>query len=243
MAPLQMVELRPQVPALLNFLKDQDLDLGRADQDLAYGIHAWLGAAFGDLAPRPWRLLADRHRPTRVLGYATANADQLRQRLIEFAQPAVFTVCRDPATDIASKPMPNWRSGRRLAFELLACPVGRKSGSGIEKDLFLMQADSAGPGELDRGTVYSEWVRKRLEREQACKVGAIQLAGFSLARHVRRAQAKGGPRKIGRLVRPRALLRGELTVVDPAAFNRLVTHGIGRHRAFGYGMVLLGPPA
>lgn len=243
MASLHMVELRPQAPALVRFLQDQGLDLGRADEDLSYGIHAWLSAAFGDLAPKPWRLLMDRRRPIRILGYTTANADRLRQRLEEFAEPGAFTVLSEPEADIASKPMPRWDPGRRLGFEILVCPVGRKADSGIEKDLFLIEADAAGDGQVDRGTVYCDWVKERLERDEACVVDTIHLAGFRLVTQVRRSQSAGGSRKIGRLVRPRALLQGELTVGDPHGFGNLVARGVGRHRSFGYGMLLLRPPA
>jgi len=238
-----MVELRPQAPALFRFLRDQGLDMGRADEDMSYGIHAWLAAAFGDMAPKPWRLLMDRRRPMRVLGYSAATADRLRQRLVEFAEPGAFTVVSDPEADIASKPMPRWSPGRRLAFEILVCPVGRKADSGLEKDLFLIQVDAVGDGRVDRGTVYCSWVQERLERDGACEVNTIRLKGFRLVNQVRRAQSTGGSRKIGRLVRPQALLHGELTVGDPETFGYLVAQGVGRHRSFGYGMLLLRPPA
>jgi CRISPR system Cascade subunit CasE len=39
-----------------------------------------------------------------------------------------------------------------------------------------------------------------------------------------------------------ALIRGELVVGDPDSFNAMLAGGIGRHVAFGYGMVLLSPP-
>ena len=37
-------------------------------------------------------------------------------------------------------------------------------------------------------------------------------------------------------------MRGNLIVSDPAAFAQLLTRGIGRHRAYGFGMLLLRPP-
>ena len=40
---------------------------------------------------------------------------------------------------------------------------------------------------------------------------------------------------------PDALMRGELTVTDGTAFACLLKKGIGRHRAYGYGMLLLRP--
>jgi CRISPR system Cascade subunit CasE len=40
---------------------------------------------------------------------------------------------------------------------------------------------------------------------------------------------------------PDAVFTGVLQVLDTTAFAALVARGIGRHRAFGYGMVLLKP--
>ena len=40
---------------------------------------------------------------------------------------------------------------------------------------------------------------------------------------------------------PDVVMRGVLTVTDPDAFSNLLAHGIGRHRAYGYGMLLLRP--
>ena len=33
-----------------------------------------------------------------------------------------------------------------------------------------------------------------------------------------------------------------MTIRDPLAFGRLIRNGIGRHKAYGYGMLLLRPP-
>jgi CRISPR system Cascade subunit CasE len=41
---------------------------------------------------------------------------------------------------------------------------------------------------------------------------------------------------------PDAVLRGRLQIEDGNGFARLVARGIGRHRAFGFGMLLLMPP-
>jgi CRISPR system Cascade subunit CasE len=40
---------------------------------------------------------------------------------------------------------------------------------------------------------------------------------------------------------PDASFEGVLTVAEPGAFALLLARGIGRHRAFGFGMVLLRP--
>lgn len=243
MKQLHMIEVRPDLTALLRFLRDQGLGAGDGDEDLGYGIHAWLAAAFGALAPKPWRVLLNRGGPPRILGYAQCDADQLRLQLREFAEPAVFAVCPVPDVMIVSKAMPAWRSGRRLAFEVLCCPVGRKARSGVEKDLFLIRADAAPQAPVERELVYCEWVRARMERESAATVGQIRLAGFRQVRQTRQTQGGAGNRKRKHILRPHALLRGDLTVEDPEAFTDLLARGIGRHRSFGYGMLLLRPPS
>ena len=36
-------------------------------------------------------------------------------------------------------------------------------------------------------------------------------------------------------------MQGTLEVIDPTMFAGLVANGVGRHRAYGYGMLLLRP--
>lgn len=231
---LHMIELRPDAVRLMEFLRGQGL---LHDAQLGYGIHAWLKAAFGELAPKPWRLLWDQKRPARILGYAACDDEELKKRLLEFAEPLTAAVCSAEA--IASKKMPVFASERRLGFELLACPVGRKAGGGKEKDLFLLKLDQR--IEAHRDTVYCQWARERLERGGGVQVLSISVAGFRLVRQLRQTQENHRQRRP--ITRPEALLKGELRVVDSEGFARLLASGIGRHRAFGYGMILLKPPS
>jgi CRISPR system Cascade subunit CasE len=41
---------------------------------------------------------------------------------------------------------------------------------------------------------------------------------------------------------PDATMSGTLRIDDPSAFASALSHGIGRHRTFGFGMLLLAPP-
>lgn len=243
MTTLHMVEIRPNLDAIVRFLIVQGLDAPGAEPDWGYGIHAWMAAAFGNMAPKPWRLLSDGRRPARILGYSQHDAQTLWQRMLEFADPSTVAVCSDPAMGIDSKPMPQWRSGRHLNFEVQCCPVGRKSSTGVEKDLFLIRADAAGDQPVDRGTIYCAWLRDLLERNNAATVTAIRMDGFRLVRQMRREQGQEGTRRTAHLIRPHALMRGQLVVNDPDAFTALLAHGVGRHRSFGYGMLLLRPPS
>ena len=42
--------------------------------------------------------------------------------------------------------------------------------------------------------------------------------------------------------RPEVYLDGTLEITDSEAFNAMIARGLGRHRAFGFGMLLLRPP-
>lgn len=237
-----MAELKIDIPALLRFIHQQGHETGRHDEDLGYGVHAWLAAAFGQKTIKPWRLLHDKRRPPRILGYTHEDAKALQRRLNEFAEPSVYAVCPNPDLGIATRRMPKWDSGRRLGFEVQCCPVGRKSGSGIEKDIFLIHADAADGTELlNREAVYCEWIRERLERNDACSVTKVSLAGFRLVSQSRQTQTDRGSRQKRRLIRPLALIHGELIVNNVDSFEALLAHGIGRHLSFGYGMLLLRP--
>jgi CRISPR system Cascade subunit CasE len=69
-----------------------------------------------------------------------------------------------------------------------------------------------------------------------------RLEVFRLGRVVRRGSfAADGRRPLRPQLGPDATFTGVLQVRDPDAFAGLLARGIGRHRAFGFGMLLLRP--
>lgn len=83
-----------------------------------------------------------------------------------------------------------------------------------------------------REAVYASWFADRLGN--AADVTDVRLTAF------RRSFAARGD---GRGAEgPDAILHGTLTVRDPAAFTDRLRRGVGRHKAYGYGMLLLRPP-
>jgi CRISPR system Cascade subunit CasE len=146
---------------------------------------------------------------------------------------------------VESKAMPaRWQTGDVFRFEARTCPVKRmaKAGTnhreGAEVDAFLARCWEVGKGvEVSREAVYGEWLRGRLEGGGGAKVHLVRMIAFKRDRLVRRTQGEG--RKAHIVERPDATLAGELEVADGAAFGQLVARGIGRHRAFGFGMLLL----
>jgi CRISPR system Cascade subunit CasE len=86
---------------------------------------------------------------------------------------------------------------------------------------------------LDREAVYSRWLDGQLRRGGASRLEHAELVEFR-REGMRRG---GGPR----LERPNAVLEGVLAIEGPHAFRALLARGVGRHRAFGFGMLLLRP--
>ena len=238
MSGLHMIELLPDVSALFRFLKNQGIHHRHGiEKDPGYALHVWLKTAFGDMAPQPFRLLLKPGRPARILGYAEADADALAKHLSQFAEPSVFQVCKPE--NISSRRLPDtWSSGQRLGFQVLCCPVGRRNG--IEKDVFLARADRQGKDAgLLRSAVYGEWLQNHLD--ETVEFDDIRLEGFRIRRHVRGTHPRVGERRWKDIRRPEALLSGSFVIRNKHNFSKLLSRGIGRHRAFGYGMLLLRP--
>ncbi|MCO6440766.1 MAG: type I-E CRISPR-associated protein Cas6/Cse3/CasE [Nitrococcus mobilis] len=209
------------------------------DEDLGYAVHSWLRAALGELAPLTFRLIEQRDGALRLLGYGRADAETLRTHVRQFAPPLAVAVC--DWAGAASKPLGEiaWQRGQLLAFEVRACPVVR--GKQGERDAFLAQLPTGNePTPNSRAEVYREWLCSKLK--EIARLETFDLKAFRLVSAWRQSHAADERKRSGRrIMRPDALLSGRLTVQEPDAFRALLHNGIGRHRAFGFGMLLLRP--
>lgn len=157
-----------------------------------------------------------------------------------------------------AKPMPRaWGVGARYGFEARLRPVVRygpqvlaaRKAAGAqgktERDAFLValeRRDAAGGDHhtdpLERDVVYRAWLEQRL-------LPAAALDRLRLVSHRRietvRAAGTSGARPRRRFEGPETVVEGVLEVADPAAFAALLARGVGRHAAFGFGMLLLKP--
>lgn len=231
---------------------------GTLDDDLGYALHLALRRRFGADAPQPFRVLDPEQSAPVLLGYA-ADPDALH-RVPALPDPegdwtgvALSDIFAHP---IEAKPMPDdWTAGLMLRFDLRLRPV-RRHGSrvrasraaeggkaaGTEHDAFLSVVETLTKGEHDRrrDEVYKTWLAERIA--PAAELAEAQLKSFRRTRVLR--SVPGGPGR-GRLGKgtegPDALMEGRLIVRDGPAFARLLARGVGRHCAFGYGMLLLRP--
>lgn len=235
-----MIDLRLSPERLIAHAQSGDHNRAH-DEDLGYATHAWLMAAFGNVAPDCFRLSETRHGGLRLLGYGQTAAEGMKDHADTFATPQAHAVADWSAFASKSLASTPFEAGKTLGFEVRICPVRR--GREGERDAYLSAAEaSTGPASPDRAAVYAGWLEERLSGAAELDRSMTQMTAFRLADTWRRRHdAHGRAGKGKRLVRPDALMRGRLSIKDAECFRSLLGRGIGRHRAFGFGMLLLRP--
>ena len=254
-ATLQMIRAEINVREFHRWMGSRRL------QDPDHAMHCLLTECFGDLAPKPFRLIMPRGGSSGCLyGYGRAGADALREAAQMYGDPLQ---CRIVTEKLDSKPMPSeWQADKRLGFDvrirpvvrllkdLSRVPVGKqrlfrtrpgeedRPRPGKECDVFQWEALLHPKGGMNRGReeVYADWLSEKLGKSGAASLELEQtkLVSFQRTRAIRKLRA-------GHSEGPDAIMRGILTITDPGAFAELLGKGIGRHRAYGYGMLLLRP--
>lgn len=241
MTGLHLVRIPVDQRALIAFAIAEGVD----DDDGGYAAHLALRRRFGAAAPQPFRLVSEGEQ--HVLGYtddATSLMDADRLPTLDDRLGAVF-----PAAPRA-KPMPAaWRPGARFDFTVRVRPVRRygprarqaRIADGkhpaSERDAFLVALETDLGGKVDRAAVYSEW----FEQQVAGTVDLHLLTIAAMRRLTTRRSTHGQPGP-ARIEGYEVTFAGTLGVRDPDAFTALLRRGVGRHTAFGFGMVALAPP-
>ena len=220
-----------------------DFDEGRA-------LHHLIDEACGPREIRPFRLLVAPGRAVGSLyGYSRRDGEALRDAGRVHAPPEHLSVLN--IERLEAKRMPTTSThGRSFGFDLRARPVRRLKTSlvngttvfrkGAELDAYVLEALRQHPGDdagmathaRTRETVYLDWLTERLSPAAELDRKATRLARF---RRVRISRGGAGPEG------PDAIIHGVLKVHDPEQFTALLTRGVGRHCAYGYGMLLLRP--
>ncbi|MCE2523980.1 MAG: type I-E CRISPR-associated protein Cas6/Cse3/CasE [Rhodobacteraceae bacterium] len=209
--------------------------------DEGAALHHLLVEMFGRAVIQPFRLMvAPGERSANLYAYTRFDAEELRRTAFSVSLPDTAAVL-DPG-QIQSKVMPaSWYINQRIGFDIRLRPVvrQRRTTKAQEIDVFLAEAlrdhknDRTGMNRTGRcrEAVYSDWLAARLNG--IAMVERARLVRFQRSKAVRNCRVVEGPD---------AVIQGNLIVSDPEAFNNRLIEGIGRHRAYGYGMILLRPP-
>lgn len=215
--------------------------------DTGYAVHALLTAAFASQAPKPFRFFENRKG---LLAYSQVPPEAL-QEAAELAPPDVHRALG--LASLQSRAMPDaWQPGRVLGFEVRVRPVIRTrddSGRVRERDAFLYALDRQRSEEAspDRGEVHASWLQAALAgdgartTDKAVSLLECRTASARRTRVLRRTQADEGSRQTRWIEGPDVTFEGVLRIEQPQAFAALLARGVGRHRAFGFGMLLLRP--
>ena len=212
--------------------------------DLGYALHALLHAAFGEQTPQPFRYLDVEQG---LLAYTRLDATGLVQ-LVALADPEVAAALWLGQTrqhgGMNVRPFPTqWAVGHTFGFEVRVRPIIREGKTGRERDAFLAAAEKAQGSALDRGEVYAQWLRDLLARQGGAELMDARMTRYQQLGVTRKSQ-KGSADDVrhSRLINgPDAVLAGQLRVTNSQAFAQLLANGLGRHRAFGFGLLMLRP--
>ena len=265
-APLQMIRAEVSLSDFNRWMGVKRL------QDPDHAMHCLLKESFGDIAPQPFRLITPRGCPTGVFyGYTRSDADELREKASTYADPSHLRALPPSSIDNKPMPS-EWQTGKRLGFEVRIRPIVRifpdpsnrsddrqipsdvqsrfdrfkppnrhyRMSPGSECDAFLWEAIrhlEKGGLQRTREEVYAQWLGDQLDRRRGAELepGEAKLVSFQRTRAFRKPHSRYSEG-------PDAVMRGNLTITDPVAFAQLLAKGIGRHRAYGFGMLLLRPP-
>jgi CRISPR system Cascade subunit CasE len=233
---------------LFDFAKMRGIPLSASD--FGYTLHCLFTEVFGpEFSPKPFAAQKTAGPLLSVLAYTPFTEKELTEQAKTFSRPELIDLI--DWSGFAVKQMPlKWSRVKKLAFEVRVCPVERKSKAGkfnrqkgAEMDAYLCHVWKHGK-DADRSTVYERWTSGQIEKtgsgkKPAAKVLEIKTQGFRRVKFIRRNRDRTPEIK----ERPEAFLAGVLEIEDSDGFTDMLRRGIGRHRAFGFGMLLIKPIA
>ena len=210
----------------------------RGYRDIDNAMHHLLTESFGaDDSPRPYRLIAPPRAVRGTLyGYVSVPLGELLSLQALYADPIQTAILSPEGFDEKLMPDDLWAEGRRMGIEVRVRPVRRSRLESHpdrprrEWDAYLHYLGACPGSDVSREHVYAGWMAEKVANAGALIDGSVRMVSYRQSRMYR--QARG----------PDAVMRGDLTITDGNKFKELVERGLGRHRAYGYGMILPRPP-
>lgn len=241
MSALSLIRLQPDGAALAAWAARAGVPAFQ--DDLGYAVHAATKAVFGDLAPKPFAVRM-RNRELEVIGYSAASPADVG-RVVDLQSHDETASQAIGLHTMVVKPMPtDWRPGERFSFECRVAPIvrSRRVQAGKVVELDVAHHSLVGPGQQppSRDAAYAAWLAREFERFGAARLRGYAPFAFRLTSTARRTSGDVGRLAVKGLV-PDLVARGELEVASADGMVQLLTRGLGRHRSFGYGCLLLAP--
>jgi len=95
---------------------------------------------------------------------------------------------------------------------------------------------------VDRAEVYLDWLAAEFDRRGGAALCNAHVSTMKRTMLVRRTSREADSGRASRAIDgPDVTFTGTLEIIDSDAFTALLARGLGRHRAFGFGMLLLAP--
>ena len=131
--------------------------------------------------------------------------------------------------------------GKAIALRCKTVAIKRKDK--VEKDAYLAhlerQPEPYEQSEFgNRIEVYTNWATQLLGRQEGLDVQQVSIGGFKLEEFSRWNHEDKRQRRV--MTRPVVELESRCLIRDSVEFSELLFRGLGRHRAFGLGMLKVG---
>lgn len=195
--------------------------------DIDYLMHSFLEETFGPKIVRPFAIPPSMQRLTdqiRVVGYSDQTSEQLVASAREIAPVGFFNAIVDTPIH---KPMPEvWGVGKTFCLTTRLAPLHRGRHGRGETTIHPV------PGE----NTLEYWTKDLFERMSA--VAVLQMPRIMSFCH-RKSYRKRADGSHALIRMPDMWVEVVATVLDEAGFDTMIKQGLGRHKTFGYGMVLL----
>lgn len=199
--------------------------------------HCLLAESFGkESMPKPFVIKTRQengHLLGSILAYTPLSEHELRAAA-EVNQKLAHAAVMSPRSIATVNVGSNWEKGQTLLFEVRVRPTKRSSSRdvknpGSEQDIYL-----GAPPDMTRAEAYCQWVSNLLLKQGCLQTEPDSMAMVQFAN--RRVRRQNSSRWI---FGPDATITGAATVIDAVQMMAALSGGIGRHKGYGYGMLLV----